>query len=106
MTTTSDVPSTVRSRYGRGAEKSGIGTVSPCPNDRAPRRLLCVFPLRRHAGRTLVHRNGVVRIQTDMRIGTRTDKEEHFAEKVPKVESILTERVMTQAEEMRPKKIQ
>jgi uncharacterized protein YqgV (UPF0045/DUF77 family) len=42
---------------------------------------------------TLVHRNGVVRIQTDVRIGTRTDKEEHFAEKVSKVESILTERV-------------
>ncbi|KAH8744960.1 YkoF-like protein [Hyaloscypha sp. PMI_1271] len=42
---------------------------------------------------TLVHRNGVVRIQTDVRIGTRTDKEEHFAEKVSKVESILTEQV-------------
>jgi uncharacterized protein YqgV (UPF0045/DUF77 family) len=39
---------------------------------------------------TLVHRNGVMRIQTDVRIGTRTDKEEHFAEKVSKVESILT----------------
>jgi hypothetical protein len=31
-----------------------------------------------------------MRIQTDVRIGTRTDKEEHFAEKVSKVESILT----------------
>jgi hypothetical protein len=30
-----------------------------------------------------------MRIQTEVRIGTRTDKEEHFAEKVPKVESIL-----------------
>jgi hypothetical protein len=36
-----------------------------------------------------VHRNGVMRIQTDLRIGTRTDKEEHFAENVSKVESIL-----------------
>ncbi|PVH67722.1 cell wall biogenesis protein-like protein Ecm15 [Cadophora sp. DSE1049] len=41
---------------------------------------------------TLVHRNGVVRIQTNMQIGTRTDKEEHFAEKVTKVESIFTKR--------------
>ncbi|KFY28293.1 hypothetical protein V491_00538 [Pseudogymnoascus sp. VKM F-3775] len=38
---------------------------------------------------TLLHRNGVMRIQTDVRIGTRTDKEEHFAGKVSKVESIL-----------------
>jgi hypothetical protein len=30
-----------------------------------------------------------MRIQTDVRIETRTDKEEHFAEKVSKVESIL-----------------
>ena len=53
-----------------------------------------------------MHRNGVVRIQTDIRIGTRTDEEEHFAEKVSKVESILTERGHDTAEETRPKKIQ
>jgi hypothetical protein len=38
---------------------------------------------------TLVHQNGVVRIQSDIRVGTRTDKKQHFAEKVSKVESIL-----------------
>lgn len=38
---------------------------------------------------TVLHRNGVMRIETDVRIGTRTEKEEHFAEKVSKVESIL-----------------
>jgi len=38
---------------------------------------------------TLVHQNGVVRVQTDIRAGTRTDKKQHFAEKVSKVESIL-----------------
>lgn len=38
---------------------------------------------------TLVHQNGVVRVQTDIRAGTRTDKKQHFSEKVSKVESIL-----------------
>ena len=58
---------------------------------------------------TLVHQNGVARVQTDIRIGTRfdsrfptltihsaqrlinsrTDKTQHFSEKVSKVESIL-----------------
>lgn len=38
---------------------------------------------------TLVHQNGVLRVQTDIRAGTRTDKEQHFAEKVSKVESLL-----------------
>ncbi|TGO35856.1 hypothetical protein BHYA_0144g00250 [Botrytis hyacinthi] len=38
---------------------------------------------------TLVHQNGVLRVQTDIRAGTRTDKEQHFAEKVAKVESLL-----------------
>ncbi|TGO10025.1 hypothetical protein BTUL_0146g00030 [Botrytis tulipae] len=38
---------------------------------------------------TLVHQNGVLRVQTDIRAGTRTDKEQHFAEKVTKVESLL-----------------
>jgi hypothetical protein len=36
-----------------------------------------------------VHRNGVLRIQTDIRAGTRTDKVQHFSDKVAKVESIL-----------------
>ncbi|TVY51618.1 UPF0045 protein ECM15, partial [Lachnellula cervina] len=38
---------------------------------------------------TLVHQNGVIRIQSDIRVGTRTDKKQHFSEKVAKVESIL-----------------
>lgn len=53
---------------------------------------------------TLVHQNGVLRVQTDIRAGTRyfdapvlrretnrnrTDKKQHFSEKVTKVESIL-----------------
>ncbi|ESZ91140.1 UPF0045 protein ECM15-like protein [Sclerotinia borealis F-4128] len=38
---------------------------------------------------TLVHENGVLRVQTDIRAGTRTDKNQPFAEKVKKVESIL-----------------
>lgn len=38
---------------------------------------------------TLVHQNGVLRVQTDIRAGTRTDKKQHFHEKVTKVESIL-----------------
>lgn len=55
---------------------------------------------------SLVHQNGVVRIQSDIRVGTRyspcyptcnstsdpinrTDKKQHFSEKVTKVESIL-----------------
>lgn len=38
---------------------------------------------------TLVHQNGVLRVQTDIRAGTRTDKEQHFSEKVTKVESLL-----------------
>lgn len=36
-----------------------------------------------------------MRIQTDVRIGTRIDKEEHFAEKVSKVESILARKEVT-----------
>ncbi|KAF8853056.1 cell wall biogenesis protein-like protein Ecm15 [Acephala macrosclerotiorum] len=38
---------------------------------------------------TLVHQNGVLRVQTDIRAGTRIDKKQHFSEKVSKVESIL-----------------
>ncbi|KFY43224.1 hypothetical protein V495_04082 [Pseudogymnoascus sp. VKM F-4514 (FW-929)] len=47
---------------------------------------------------TLVHKNGVLRVQTDIRAGTRTDKKQHFAEKVSKVESILAADVSTKAE--------
>jgi len=38
---------------------------------------------------TLVHQNGVVRVQTDIRAGTRTDKLQHFSDKVAKVEALL-----------------
>lgn len=38
---------------------------------------------------TLLHNNGVVRIQTDIRVGTRTDKKQSFQDKVDKVNSIL-----------------
>jgi uncharacterized protein (TIGR00106 family) len=37
----------------------------------------------------LLHQNGVVRIQSDIRIGTRTDKNQTFAQKVSAVENIL-----------------
>ncbi|OBT46852.1 hypothetical protein VE00_02011 [Pseudogymnoascus sp. WSF 3629] len=47
---------------------------------------------------TLVHKNGVLRVQTDIRAGTRTDKKQHFAEKVSKVEAILAADVSTKAE--------
>lgn len=46
---------------------------------------------------TLVHQNGVVRIQSDIRIGTRTDKIQHFSEKVSKVEAILAADSSTKA---------
>lgn len=39
----------------------------------------------------LLHRNGVVRIQSDVRIGTRTDKKQGFQDKVDKVEQLLRE---------------
>ncbi|KEZ44816.1 hypothetical protein SAPIO_CDS2930 [Scedosporium apiospermum] len=37
----------------------------------------------------LVHQAGVSRIQTSMRVGSRTDKIQHFEDKVNKVEEIL-----------------
>lgn len=40
---------------------------------------------------TLVHTNGVVRIQSDIRIGTRTDKVQGFEDKVKSVERLLAE---------------
>ncbi|RVD86370.1 uncharacterized protein DFL_004650 [Arthrobotrys flagrans] len=38
---------------------------------------------------TLLHNQGVVRIQTDIRIGSRTDKVQSMEDKVSKVEQIL-----------------
>ncbi|CAD6502245.1 BgTH12-02484 [Blumeria graminis f. sp. triticale] len=38
---------------------------------------------------TLVHKNQAVRIQSDIRVGTRTDKCQRFSQKVSKVEEIL-----------------
>lgn len=37
----------------------------------------------------LLHENGVVRIQSDIRVGTRTDKTQTFAQKVEAVEKLL-----------------
>jgi len=38
---------------------------------------------------TLVHQNGIPRVQTDIRVGSRTDKKQTFGEKVAKVNSLL-----------------
>nr|POF22304.1 upf0045 protein ecm15 [Quercus suber] len=38
---------------------------------------------------TLLHSNGVVRIQSDIRVGSRTDKVQSFADKVRAVEDLL-----------------
>ena len=40
---------------------------------------------------TLVHTNGVVRIQSDIRVGTRTDKKQGFKDKVKAVENLLAQ---------------
>lgn len=37
----------------------------------------------------MLHQNGVVRIQSDIRIGTRTDKLQTFKDKVTAVEKLL-----------------
>ncbi|KAK7536942.1 YkoF-like protein [Phyllosticta citribraziliensis] len=37
----------------------------------------------------MLHQNGVVRIQSDIRIGTRTDKKQSFDDKVSKVQALL-----------------
>jgi len=37
----------------------------------------------------LVHQNGVQRVQTSMRVGTRTDKSQTAAQKIKRVEEIL-----------------
>ncbi|KAJ5927379.1 hypothetical protein N7516_009152 [Penicillium verrucosum] len=38
---------------------------------------------------TIIHQKGVVRIHTDVRVGTRTDKVQSFEDKVTKVQEIL-----------------
>ncbi|KAJ5583612.1 hypothetical protein N7535_002232 [Penicillium sp. DV-2018c] len=38
---------------------------------------------------TLLHQNGIVRIQTSVRIGTRTDKVQSFEDKVTRVHEII-----------------
>ncbi|KAF2673918.1 DUF77-domain-containing protein [Microthyrium microscopicum] len=37
----------------------------------------------------MLHQNGIVRVHSSIRIGTRTDKTQHFAEKLKVVEDIL-----------------
>lgn len=37
----------------------------------------------------LVHEKGVVRIQTDIRVGSRTDKKQSFSDKVTAVNELL-----------------
>jgi len=54
---------------------------------------------------TLVHQNGVLRVQTDIRAGTRTDKSQHFSEKVSKVEAILASDKSSGEKEAEVKKI-
>lgn len=38
---------------------------------------------------TMLHKNGVVRIQSDIRVGSRTDKKQTFQDKVSAVQTIL-----------------
>lgn len=38
---------------------------------------------------SMLHERGVLRIQSDIRVGTRTDKKQRFEDKVKKVESLL-----------------
>ncbi|KAF7618783.1 hypothetical protein AFLA_000431 [Aspergillus flavus NRRL3357] len=38
---------------------------------------------------TVLHQQGIVRIQTDVRVGSRTDKEQSFEDKVNKVRQLL-----------------
>lgn len=40
---------------------------------------------------TMLHANGIVRIQTDIRIGSRIDKKQSFEDKVIAVEKLLAE---------------
>jgi uncharacterized protein YqgV (UPF0045/DUF77 family) len=40
---------------------------------------------------SLLHENGILRVHTDIRIGTRVDKAQSFNDKVSAVQSILKE---------------
>ena len=40
---------------------------------------------------SLLHEQGIVRIQTDIRVGSRTDKAQSMGDKVRKVEELLRE---------------
>lgn len=40
---------------------------------------------------TMLHQNGIVRIQSDIRVGSRTDKKQGFKDKVAAVEKLLSE---------------
>ena len=39
----------------------------------------------------MLHQNGIVRIQSDIRVGSRTDKKQGFKDKVEAVERLLKE---------------
>ncbi|CAN9215543.1 unnamed protein product [Alternaria sp. RS040] len=39
----------------------------------------------------MLHQNGIVRIQSDIRVGSRTDKKQGFKDKVEAVEKLLKE---------------
>ena len=38
---------------------------------------------------SMLHANGVVRIQSDIRVGSRTDKQQGFEDKIKAVEKLL-----------------
>jgi uncharacterized protein YqgV (UPF0045/DUF77 family) len=38
---------------------------------------------------TMLHEKGILRIQTDIRVGSRIDKKQHFTEKVATVKKLL-----------------
>jgi hypothetical protein len=40
---------------------------------------------------TMLHTNGILRIQSDIRVGSRTDKKQSFEDKVKAVERLLAE---------------
>lgn len=55
---------------------------------------------------SMLHARGVVRIQSDIRVGSRTDKKQSFADKVAAVEKLLQnddEKVTKNGEEVEKK---
>lgn len=48
---------------------------------------------------TLLHEKGIVRIQTDIRVGSRTDKAQTMQDKVAAVEKLLAEDGRAEVEE-------